>query len=46
MYNIMPRGEARKINRIHRVMDSLLFCVTAVCSYYIVVTVLKLLRRY
>ncbi len=40
MYNIMPRGEARKINRIHRVMDRILLCVTVACSYYIVVAVL------
>ena len=43
MYNIMPRGEARKINRIHRVMDSLLIVVTIACSYYIATTVLKLI---
>lgn len=40
MLNIMPRGEARRINRIHRVMDALLLVITIACTNEIAIIIL------
>lgn len=39
----MVRGEARRINRIHKVMDTSLVVILIACCYTIAVDVLKLI---